>query len=84
MQMLHKKLLARAGVTYNKFHTLRHTFATRAAEINTDAKTVSETLGHTNAMITINRYTHSLIEQKRKMMDGLNAYFKSKKIAAFP
>jgi integrase len=72
---------AAAVVPYGRFHTLRHTFATRAIEINTDVKTVSETLGHTNTMITINRYTHSLKEQKQRMMDGLNAYFKGKKIA---
>jgi len=81
MQNLHKRLLKKAGVMYSNFHALRHTFATRAAEINTDPKTVSETLGHTGTAITLNRYTHSLREQKQRMMDGLNSYFKDKKIA---
>lgn len=81
MQNLHKRLLERAGVPYGNFHVLRHTFATRAAELNTDPKTISETLGHTNTMITLNRYTHSLKEQKQKMTKGLNGYFKDKKIA---
>jgi integrase len=83
MQVLYKKLLASIGIRYIKFHGLRHTFATRAIETNADVKTISVTLGHTNAMITINRYTHSLIEQKRKMTFGLNAYFENKKIAVF-
>jgi integrase len=82
MQLLHKKLLAKAGVDYNNFHVLRHTFATRAGA-NSDAKTISDTLGHSNTMITVNRYMHSQREQKQRMMNGLNAYFKSKKITAF-
>jgi integrase len=82
MQLLHKKLLEQAGVTYNKFHVLRHTFATRAGEL-TDPKTVSDTLGHTTTLITLNRYTHSQREQKQKMMNGLNSYFEKKKICDF-
>ncbi|MCL2177205.1 MAG: site-specific integrase [Firmicutes bacterium] len=79
MQMLYKKLLESAGVEYSNFHTLRHTFATRAAELNTDPKTVSETLGHSSVAITLNLYTHSLKEQKQKMMRELDNYFKQKK-----
>jgi integrase len=79
MQILHKKLLKKANVPYNNFHALRHTFATRAAELNTDPKTVSETLGHTNTQITLNRYTHSLYEQKQIMTKRFDNYFKNKK-----
>jgi integrase len=68
MQILYKKLLQSAGIEYVSFHTLRHTFATRAIEAGADVKTLSEVLGHSNTMITVNRYTHSLYEQKRKMM----------------
>jgi integrase len=82
MQLIHKKLLAMAGVSYNNFHALRHTFATRAGE-NSDAKTVSDTLGHSSAVITLNRYMHSQREQKQRMMNGLHKYFSGKKIAAF-
>lgn len=83
MQVLHQKLLEKAGVTYKNFHVLRHTFASRAGE-NSDAKTISDTLGHTNAMITINRYMHSQQHQKQRMMNGLNKYFTDKKILDFP
>jgi integrase len=79
MQILHRKLLERAGVPYRSFHALRHTFATRAAELNTDPKTVSETLGHSNTQITLNRYTHSLLEQKQIMTRRFDDYFKNKK-----
>jgi integrase len=68
LQIIYKKLLQAANVEYVSFHTLRHTFATRAIEFGVDVKTVSEILGHTNTMITINRYAHSLYEQKCKLM----------------
>jgi hypothetical protein len=46
-----------------------------------DIKSVSEILGHANSTITINRYVHSLTEQKIKGMSMLNAYFCNKKAA---
>ncbi|MGQ0332758.1 site-specific integrase (plasmid) [Citrobacter portucalensis] len=76
MQIVYTKLLKAAGMDYVSFHTLRHTFATRAIEAGADVKTVSEILGHANTMITVNRYAHSLFEQKRKLMDKLNALYK--------
>lgn len=54
-------------------HTLRHTFATRAVEIGFELKSLSEVLGHANTAITLNRYVHSSIEQKRSNMDKLAA-----------
>jgi len=53
------------------FHTLRHTFATRALESGMDVKTLSDILGHSNASITLNIYTHSLTKHKRKMMNNI-------------
>lgn len=51
------------------FHTLRHTFASRAIELGFDPKTLSEILGHANVNITLNRYVHSSIELKRRNME---------------
>lgn len=53
------------------YHVLRHTFATRYIEEGFDAKSLSEILGHANVNITLNRYVHSSIEQKRKNMDKI-------------
>lgn len=53
------------------FHALRHTFATRAIESGMDVKTLSEIMGHSNAMITLNTYAHSMTEHKRNMMNNL-------------
>ncbi|MPL94259.1 Tyrosine recombinase XerC [bioreactor metagenome] len=64
-QRYYKRLLARAGVRDRKFHTIRHTFATRALELGVDIKTLSELLGHSNVSITLNVYAHSLMEHKK-------------------
>lgn len=71
-EKLFKKVLADAGVKDRKFHTIRHTFATRALELGVDIKTLSEILGHSNVSTTLNIYAHSLMEQKKIAMDKLN------------
>lgn len=70
-QTTYAKVLKRAGVKYRNFHVLRHTFATRALECGMDIKTLSEIMGHKSPAVTLNRYAHSLMETKRKMMDHL-------------
>ena len=67
--------LNKLNIPHKGFHSLRHTFATRALECGMDVKTLSEILGHKNATITLNRYAHSLIEHKRNMMNRLGKMF---------
>ncbi len=62
-------LLKNLKIPHKNFHSLRHTFATRALECGMDVKTLSEILGHKNATITLERYAHSLIEHKKEMMN---------------
>ncbi len=64
-------LLKKLNIPHKGFHSLRHTFATRAMECGMDVKTLSELLGHKNATITLNRYAHSLLEHKVDMMNRL-------------
>lgn len=64
-------LLKKLNIPYRCFHSLRHTFATRALECGMDVKTLSEILGHKNTNITLNRYVHSLPDHKREMMNRL-------------
>lgn len=64
-------LLKKLGIAHKGFHSLRHTFATRALECGMDVKTLSEILGHKNPTITLSRYTHSLMEHKIAMMNRL-------------
>ena len=65
-------LLKKLGLSHKGFHSLRHTFATRALECGMDVKSLSEILGHKNATITLNRYAHSLWEHKAEMMNKLS------------
>lgn len=70
-QYQYKKILANAGVKYINAHTLRHTFSVRALEAGFDIKTLSEILGHADAVITLRTYAHSLEEHKRNSMERL-------------
>ena len=65
--LLQKKL----KIPHRGFHSLRHTFATRALECGMDVKTLSDILGHKSPTVTLNRYVHSLMEHKRDMMNRL-------------
>ena len=64
-------LLKKSDIPHKGFHSLRHTFATRAIECGMDVKTLSEILGHKNPTVTLNRYAHSLMEHKQAMMNRL-------------
>ena len=64
-------LLKKLKIAHRGFHSLRHTFATRALECGMDVKTLAEILGHRNPTVTLNRYTHSLLEHKSAMMNRL-------------
>lgn len=64
-------LLNRLHIPHKGFHSLRHTFATRAIECGMDVRTLSEILGHNNPAITLKRYVHSLMEHKCAMMNKL-------------
>ena len=70
-QRMFELLLKKLHIPHKGFHSLRHTFATRALECGMDVKSLSEILGHKNATITLNRYAHSLWEHKSEMMNKL-------------
>lgn len=70
-QRTYERILAKLDIPYKNFHSLRHTFATRAIEMGMDVKTLSEILGHKNPMITLQRYTHSMLSYKTDMMNKM-------------
>ncbi|MDR2202295.1 MAG: site-specific integrase [Clostridiales bacterium] len=82
LQFLYKGILKEAGVEFRNFHTLRHTFASRIIELGADIKTASEILGHSGPAVTLNRYAHSLMEQKQAVMNKLGDGFLRNKTAA--
>ena len=75
MQDTFKRLIKAAGIENANFHCTRHTFATRAVEKGVDIKTLSEILGHADVSTTLNKYAHSLPEQKRKMMNSVSEFY---------
>ena len=64
-------MLKRLDIKHHGFHSLRHTFATRALECGMDVKTLSEILGHKSPTITLNRYAHSMTDYKKNMMNRI-------------
>lgn len=70
-QKSYTRILNKLNLRYRNFHSLRHTFVTRALELGMDVKSLSEILGHKNVMITLNRSSHSLLNYKIEMMNKL-------------
>ncbi len=72
MQNRFKAILKICKIDDVKFHSLRHTFATRCVELGFDAKSLSEILGHSSVNITLNKYVHPSMELKQKNMNMLS------------
>jgi len=72
-----ESLQKKAGVQKKGFHSLRHTFATRALECGMDIKSLAEIMGHKNPNVTLARYAHSMLEHKKNMMDKLGRIHKN-------
>lgn len=70
-QMVFSRLLEKLKIKHYGFHSLRHTFATRLLENGVDIKTISELMGHSSPTVTLNRYVHTNMENKRKAMQKL-------------
>ena len=54
------RLVARTKLPRIRFHDLRHTHATAALAAGVPTKVVSERLGHSSVMITLDVYQHAL------------------------
>lgn len=66
-----RHMLKSCGLPPAKFHTLRHTFASRCVEEGFDIKSLSEILGHANISTTLAFYVHPSMQSKRKQMEKL-------------
>ncbi|MBP3857199.1 MAG: site-specific integrase [Ruminiclostridium sp.] len=69
--MEYKKYMKNHDLSDYKFHTLRHTFATKCVETGFDTKSLSEILGHSDVKTTLSIYVHPTMEMKRKQMELL-------------
>lgn len=67
-----ENLLKKLNIKHYGFHSHRHTFATRLLEKNVDIKTISELMGYSSPVITLNRYVHTNLINKRKAMEILS------------
>ena len=73
MENRFKIIAEKCNILNIKFHSLRHTFATRCIELGFDPKSLSEILGHSSVNITLNRYVHPSMELKMKNMNMLSS-----------
>lgn len=70
----YKRILKSAGVPDRKFHTLRHTYATKLLKNGVDVKTVQELMGHSDITITM-VYLHPDMTTKELAAESLNQLF---------
>lgn len=76
LQRCYSLILKRAGVEHMGLHSTRHTFATvvlKDAEEKGQIKEVSELLGHSKVSTTYQYYIKTSDEEKRKLINQLNA-----------
>ncbi len=67
-----KRIKARSGVREDlRFHDLRHTCATLLLREGVYVKAVSEMLGHASITITLNTYSHVLLDMQDSAADAM-------------
>ena len=62
----------RAGISDLRFHDLRHTFGTRAADAGVPLNAIRDVMGHRTTAMT-ERYAHATDEGKRKAVEALQS-----------
>ncbi|AZV58385.1 site-specific integrase [Clostridium sp. AWRP] len=75
LRKMYSKILSKNNIPHKKFHSLRHTYATRLFEKGVPIKTVQTLLGHSDISTTANIYTHVMPEQKIEAVDKINSLF---------
>ena len=70
-QQTFKRICEYIGLQYKGLHALRHTFASRLIELGVSPKVVSDLLGHTSIVFTMNRYVHTYDSSLHHAVDML-------------
>ena len=71
LRKVYMRILEDAKVPFHHFHTIRHTFATRAIENDMPVKVVSEILGHSSVQLTMDLYCHPSVSAKRNVLEKM-------------
>ena len=69
-----KSTLKAAGLPDIRFHDLRHTFASHAANAGIPPKTLSEIVGHSKASFTLDTYAHVTTDMQRNAASIVTNY----------
>ncbi len=77
------KILKEARIPHKKFHSLRHTYATRLSEKGVSLKTIQKLLGHASIRMTADIYTHVMDEEKVLAVEKINDIFKKNDVGFY-
>ena len=69
-----KEIVRSMGLDQERFHDLRHTFATLALQNGVDIKTVSSMLGHYDAGFTLRTYTHATRQKQDEAAETIGNF----------
>ncbi|WP_256926310.1 tyrosine-type recombinase/integrase [Enterococcus crotali] len=70
-----KKITNKLGFPEIRFHSLRHTFATRCIEQGVDIASLSQILGHHSTKLTLDTYADSLLENRQAAIATIDNLF---------
>lgn len=73
----YKSILKGAGLPTIRFHDLRHSCASLLIAQGIPARTVMETLGHSQITLTLNTYAHIFPEVQRQAADAMDRLFET-------
>jgi integrase len=68
--------LKEAGVEDFRFHDLRHTFGTMAADAGVEITSIAEVMGHAD-IHTTRRYSHATDQGRRRAVEAIERHFNS-------
>lgn len=74
-----KDLLTKAGLRDQRFHDLRHCCASLLLAQGVSARTVMETLGHSQIGLTLNTYSHVMPALQQDAADQMDAVLRARK-----
>ncbi len=72
-----KRIVKDMGMSSERFHDLRHSYAVVAIESGDDIKTVQTNLGHATASFTLDVYGHVSQKMRQQSADRMEKFIKN-------